>query len=220
MNYDNNNTVSQRRTQPFQASRKAQGKNNAPVSKALVKQMIRSTLHSVDEEKYYSTSSNVSVDFSGTVFNLFSPTTGVNDTNRIGDKVVYDKGEFKYAVGAADATNLIRVIIFKWLLTTTPSPSDILNTGYLGTVTAPLATLNWDNRSHMKVYYDQTHYAVLSSSSALQGNVFDYIPKGEVNFLAGGATASGLIYCLAVSDSGAAPNPAFEYGSLISFTDS
>ncbi len=199
---------------------KVSNPGNAPVSKSVVRQMIKSSLGSQQELKYYSTFINTTLDISGTIFSILRPAQGVSDLDRIGDSVFLKHIELKYATSAADPTNLVRVIVFKWNQASTPTVADVLTSAYLGTVQAPLAPLTWDNRSKITVYYDKLHSLVPSTNTALVSSSLSLPIKGRVQWAASAVTnGTNQIYICAISDSGAATHPAFEFVSLVAFSD-
>ncbi len=191
------------------------------VSKQVVRQMIKSMTDAKREEKYYTVSTNTTVDSSGTIFALFQPPVGDVDTSRDGDQVDLTSGEFRFAIGGADSTNLVRIILFKWEQSTVPVPADIINPGYLSGTTAPLAPLNWDRKAQVKVYYDQLFSLVLATDTQLVARTVQYTPVGKPQWIQSSTTVgTNQIFCLAISDSSSGVHPAFEFGSVIGFTDS
>lgn len=198
----------------------APSSSNQPVSRQVVRQMVKSMVGSKAEHKYYGVSNNTTVDSSGVVYPLFRPTQGDNDSSRDGDAVELAASEFHYAVGAADATNLMRIIVFKWSETTVPQPQDVIQSSYLGGVTAPLAPINWDNRSKIKVYHNRLTTMTVSTASQVQSFDIYYKPVGKPQWTQGSDTdGNNQIYVFAISDSSAGSHPNFEFGSLVSYTD-
>ncbi len=196
--------------------------NNRPASKQVVRQMIKSIVSSKTSKKYYGISGIGTVDSGGLVFPIFRPTIGDGDSSRDGDEVFYGpQAEFHYVFGAADATNVMRIVIFKWNDLSVPQPSDVIQSSYLGGTTAPLAPINFDNRDRMKIYHNRMVSMTLGTSTQLHSRDVFYSPTGKPQWINQSATdGSGQIYVLIISDSSAGSHPAYEFGSLIQFTDS
>lgn len=180
-----------------------------------VKRYVKKQLSKIVEYKHLLANVSMNPPNNGTVIGVINIPQGVSDQERIGDKITVKSIRLKYSLAIGDATNYVRFIIFQWkqntVYTSAPTVPSIL-----ASVTPTIySQYNWDNRSNFQILYDRTH-TLLSN----RPNVFvtrriniKYLAK-QLQFVGGSATVgSNMIYCLAISDSSAVPNP----GILASF---
>jgi len=190
-----------------------------PASKAEVKQMIKSVMQAEVEDKYFLFNSlPTAVDFNGTTQDLLLVPQGITDSTRIGDEIRLTSISLELQVIGVDATNLMRVIIFKWRPSTVASVAAILPFA-LASANAPLSPYSRDRSVDYKVYFDRT-FALSTATNVSQVVKFHNIPvKGLCQYQSGTTTGTNHLYLLVISDSGAAPNPSINYMTRVNFTD-
>lgn len=174
------------------------------------------------EPKYFDTSGvAVAMSSSGFFLSLTSTTNGTTDITRIGDQVELHSMEFRYSVSVADATNIMRLVIFQWNAddtTDTPSFSKLMVSGSQ-TWNSPF---NHDNSSKLTILYDKvltlaTYYPVKHESFLLP---LDRQPVRKIlKYAAGSTTGNNMIYMYAVSDSTATTHPFIDYYARVNFYD-
>jgi len=189
------------------------------VTKQDVRKMIKSFAEAQIEDKYFVLNSGpTSIDFNGTVQDMMLISQGLSDLNRIGDEIRITSMSLNLQVIGVDATNLMRVVIFKWRPATVPSVASILSFGG-GTANAPLSALNRDRSVDYKIYYDHT-FALSTATNVSQAVSIKHIPlKGLCQYQAGTTSGTNHLYLLVISDSGAVPNPSLQFMTRVNFTD-
>lgn len=157
---------------------------------------------------------------------LSTITQGTTDSSRIGDRVTIKSIKVKGNLIAADATQVVRVILFQWLQDTascTPIPSDILqnqNQPY-----SPLSSYTKDSAGYEWVpLWDRTFCMNAGTGTSVNFSVKlsgKKLSKGKavntIQFNAAGTTGTGHYYFCFYSDSGAAFDPTFTYYSRIRY---
>jgi len=121
---------------------------------------------------------------------------------------------------AADTTNLLRIIIYRWHPSASSAPSATSILQYTGLQNAPNSPYYHDQRRLFTVIYDHTFPQVLvgDNSNFHINKVFKLRPK-EISFNAGTTNGSEKLFMLVISDSGAAPNPGLVGYLRLSYTD-
>lgn len=173
------------------------------------------------EVKHFDTSQgNSGVDWTGTIWQLSLIPQGDTDTTRDGDSLLPQRLRIHCVATAADSYNLMRVIVFRWHPATLPVYGDIMtNAG--GSVWSPLQSVNIDNRQNYTILLDRTLRLDPESDGLKQIVKTIKLAKSRpMQFQNGTTQGTNKIYLLAVSDSGAAPNPLFVLYSRLEFTDS
>lgn len=175
--------------------------------KSQVKQIVKG----VQQIKYFNTSAAAQlVDWAGAVVRLSSLTQGNGDTQRNGDTVKCTSLQMSYSiVNPSPGTiplalsQLVRVIIFRWLPldSTPPILGDIMNT--TGAAVSVLSQYNDDKREQFEVLYDKLH-SLNSVQSGFGGvsSVFSHYVKcnKKIEYLTGTSNGTSNIYMLYVSD--------------------
>jgi hypothetical protein len=161
------------------------------------------------------------VDYSGVCVSLSDITQGDTPTTRDGNSVVFRELKLRYTITPADATNLMRVIVFRWLPldSTPPTPGQILLT--IGSALAPLSVRYPVFPSLYKVYYNKLHDVDTTSKVQVKGRVVIRkkmgIQKTEYNNTS--SDGVGKLYILAISDSAAATHPSIQWYGQLRYND-
>lgn len=188
-----------------------------------VAKIARRVVKSQSEHKYFDFSSATGFDYGGSVLDISAVTQGGStDVTRSGDELRATSLLVNMLITVADATNLCRIICFKWKQDSglaTPGVGDILNT--IGSTSAPLSPYVHDQRGNFTVMYDKTWNLVLNTSreSVVRKVKIKMGKKGKINFNGGGTTGRGKFYLLFISDSAAVPNPSFRLITRLNFID-
>lgn len=169
------------------------------------------------------------INHNGTVFSLLSTLSrGDNSLNNFrGDTITPLSLKMRYTLLANDQPQNMRVIIFQWFQSSTPTPAGLLDTpnSFLGTALAPFSDKQFDNRKTYKILYDKFHN--LTNTGAGDNNISHgvevYIPSvafQPIEFVYNsGAPQKGGLYVCAVSDSSAPTHPSFFYVCSIIASD-
>jgi len=197
-----------------------------------LQQLVR--LPRVDYKYTDFTSGPGSITTSGTILNLTAnlvPGTGFKN-NFIGREVTPTSLDIRYEVvgassnvfAAADLNNKMRVLIFQWEDSTTPSVTGIIENA---AVLSPISGINYEN---IDVLSDKIYSTWVNSFDATSayGNSNSYSTRiyvkarklmpltwnsGNTDF------QKGTIYCLVISDSAATPNPTFSIQTRLVYQD-
>jgi len=172
-----------------------------------------------------STTTAGNVTSTGTVVNLLASLTRGDDyiNNFLGNRINPAGIQVRYAFRSGDPSNIMRVLIFQWMDSTTPVVSGILQTP----ATCQSAILV-SNRTNINVLHDRIYQGSETYAGAL--SYFDSVPsksvyiKGKnifpVEFQAGANTIQkGGLYMLLISDSGAAVHPTASWYTRVTFAD-
>jgi hypothetical protein len=148
---------------------------------------------------------------------------GTQATEREGDEIVLKSLFGRYSIIAADTTNFMRVIFFKWNIDSAvaaPTVADILQ----GTGTNPwIADLNQNNIEDGKfqVLFDHSHSFTLAGNACLTRRYNIYgkkLKKKRLIFNTAATTGIGQFYMMLISDSVAASHPTFMWYSRVHYT--
>lgn len=187
--------------------KKAKGK--VPKS---VKNYVKKQIHKMSETKYIDQLYSALVDSTGILADMFQPTQGTGDSQRIGDKVTIRGSRISIKLTCGDATNFVRIILFQWY------PSTNLSVPTVGTILFDTTTADraittpyvhdYENQFH--VFYDKVFTMSSVGDSYVISRVFKpnykYVKK-TCEFVGAGINASNKLYMLAISDSGAVVHP-------------
>lgn len=150
-------------------------------------------------------------------------TVGTSDAgNRIGDKYKITSLRFAGSVTYADATNILRLIVFQWFSNTAPLASYILED--VSTTESQLyGSYNRDylRGKRFRVLYDKLHYVDQTNKPVKMFKGYISGSKIAACQMIGGSAVTGdsNVYYLAVSDSGAIAHPAFKMVYMMDYTD-
>lgn len=202
--------------------------------KGASKKQVLNVVMGAAEKKYYSLAVDaVAVDSAGTVTDLTPIPQGVTVNSRVGDSLYMTSLEFNYqTVGALGTDNnrvsYIRVILFQWYPSSTPSASNILLTTGVNSIIAPY---NHDKRFEFKILYDKTHTMFNTVNlgtgwSNLDGAVCPKVKtmviggfRHKVNFSPGLTSGVNKLYCLVLSNGASGNLPNWSAVSKLNFKD-
>lgn len=196
--------------------------------KPITAQDLFRILNRISENKYKDlTVGYTVVDYNGLIWDLTPILQGTSDTQRIGDSYMPTRIEVRGQVHGADATNDIRIVLFRWNqdsnATGDPVPSNVLQSTFTGTANATQAPFYHDKTPNFWVIHDER--------IALAGDVSNskYVQNFEINrklqtkpvAVTDSATGAGTfkLYLMVISDSGAVNHPAVTFGSRVFFRD-
>lgn len=160
---------------------------------------------------------------------LSTPIQGDSDGERVGDKIQLKAFKFRFHLIGGDATNNVRVILFRWHQdnnVASPAAADVLQnpTGFPVT-----SAVNHDRikAGILHIMYDKTFALSNSTSgggtpSCLSREVNIYgkkLGRKGIEFNNAAITGNNHIYALFQSDSNAAPNPSITWYSRLTYTD-
>lgn len=160
------------------------------------------------------------IDYSGTVYslleNLVRGDSSLNnfDGSSISVKSIRIRGE----MFPADGSNVLRMIVFQWRDSGTPSVSGIINNS--GTPLGPFGTRYFANKKTMKILADRICIAHTYKPACL---VDIFVPGNKIRptwfQTSNDSPASNGLFFLVISDSSTVAHPAFQWTSEVVFTD-
>jgi hypothetical protein len=158
-------------------------------------------------------------DYSGNVYSLSDVSQGDGDSNRTGDQVTPTNLEFRAQVLAGDASNLFRIIIFRWNPSDSSAPTVTSILQGVASTNAPLSALNRDNyRGKLfDVLLDRLISVDTYNPSACLSEMIKLNAQKKLAYTAAGTTGMGKIYILAVSDSAAAAHPSLQFDTRLNY---
>lgn len=196
-----------------------------------IKTTIRKMISRTQELKRFDgILAETSITTTPTISDLFFPTQGDTDTERIGDQLILTKNcEFNLTVrwntlNLLDGSSFFRIIIFQWHPNTVPISSDLLiNVGGVGTVRS---LYNLDTRQQYDIIYDR-----IASVNTWDNDrpwigprrIFSNKINKRVQFVNGTTAGTNKIYMYLVSDLANAAtheSPLVQYSTRIYFKDS
>jgi len=193
------------------------GKNQKPVTKSQVRDMIRS-LAATREEKWSAFSAvPAAVDYNGIVVSLADIDQGVTDSTRIGDSVYLKDFTINLWAIASAINAWMRIIIFQWLDLSVPTVGDLLLSSG-GSSASFLSNYNADESLSRRIMFDNL-FALYPGDGT--NKVLSYsgkVPVKDLQFEGGTTDGRGKIYLLAISSAVSSP-PTLGYGSKLTFYD-
>nr|QXP07679.1 MAG: putative capsid protein [Arizlama virus] len=179
---------------------------------------IMNVVQQFSEKKYRDrliTGSSSTWSMTGTIFKISDVPQGYDDESRVGDKLMASSIEMRGVLYANNTlTNIgiwdqfYRLIIFKWYDDTSPTTTDVLETGVVDTFISPF---DHDKKSKRKVLFDKTftvHNNIVwytQSDTNQHWETFIDLKKKStrvrrVDFEAGTTAGIGHFYALLVSN--------------------
>lgn len=191
-----------------------------------IKKEVSKQIAISSEKKYYDRIfNNTSLLNTGQTINLLATIArGTSANERVGDKInitsVQLRGEFE----VGDATNTVRMIVFQWYKDPNAAfnvVTDVLDNAAVSGGNGVFSPYNYNSSGTYQVLYDKIYRL---DNQGPQSAIFDFkikkIPKRKVTFLnASNQPIDNSIIVLFISDSGATPNPTFNFVSRVYFTD-
>lgn len=205
---------SSRKPKRFTVSKTAKRPGQQLVTKKQVKQMILSD----QELKHFEFSiSPVAISYSGSIYSLTDIPQGDDDQSRDGDTLKLYDVQSRYSIVVGDATNIMRVLIFKWDAPSTPTVAGVIEDAG-GNPYSALSSIRHDARQYLHILHDRLH--TVSTSNSIVHNVVWQKLKGSIQYQTASTTGSRKVYLLIISDSAAATHPTFTAYNCVRFTDS
>lgn len=212
--------------------------------KLATQRYVKATIAKELELKYYQDSASLSGQIISTTAFIWNispvPQSGTNvgppypssDTTRIGDKIKLKRVVVKMniqcsQVAVAGATDDVRIIMFQWYPNTSlavPALSDILFNTTASTICQSF--YNHDKANQHQILYDK-RFRLLGATNTSQKDITVKpskrrlkFTKKQIEFTAGGNTASNHLYIMMVADKAVTTNNVTATGiSKIWFTD-
>lgn len=156
----------------------------------------------------------------GFVGPIAQPAQGVAINQRLGDEIKMLKFEGNIEFTVADATNVVRLVIFQWYMDDVldiPALSDIFeNTTYPW---VSVHKLSAKTRRKYKILYDRA-VALSTSNSNMQISCnLDLTSCRKTEFTAGATTGKNILYYAIVSDSVAVTHPGYTFSTALYYQD-
>lgn len=197
-------------------------KKNYSRRKFVTASQVKQIIQQQSEKKRVDTAASSTVDFNGTVINLCDPAVGDSNNQKTGIRITPTSTQARIAVTAADATNLMRIVIFRWLLDDTVTvPTAAMIFENTGAVQAPLSPFASGNRERFNVLYDKL-VSVSTNGPAVVSweDIITHSKNKDTVFSSSGVTTgTGKLYCVFISDSGAATHPSITYYFRTNYLD-
>lgn len=168
------------------------------------------------------------VGISGVTHLLSGIAVGTGYNERVGAQVLGKSLLFRYQLTAADVSNIMRVIIFRWFDDTSPTPGMVLEVGPSSATINPLSPILYDNRDKIQILHDNLHSLNISAVYYNAGaTVYPrpqvdkmYIKRNmKIRWQTDDTVDEGHIYALFVSDSTLVGHPAYHFYSRLRYTD-
>jgi hypothetical protein len=194
-------------------------RDNKIVTKSEVKSMIHSAFMQETETKWWPLAmGGATVDYSGNLYGLTEVPQGDADTQRDGDSINLDVLDIAYHVLLGDATNALRIIVFRWKeLGSTPTAANIWTA--LGNDYTPYTVPVHDYEQTFTILHDELKF-VDTYNPQNGGKIHLQLGGSKIQYAASGVSGSGKIFLYIVSDSAAATHPTFLGYSRLEFRDS
>lgn len=195
------------------------------------KSYVKKLVHKESETKFFDTTpfNGSGIDTTGSFAILSGVAQGIQDSQRIGDKLTLRACRIAYTMVPGDPYNVVRIVVFQWYpntVLTIPTASlivEALGINYM----APIRHDHVNNQ--FKVLYDKRFTMVLpaaagigADSSVRTGNII--VPmkwvRKSVDFTSASTNAANHLYVYVVSDSAIAANPSITLTSRIWYDDS
>lgn len=199
----------------------AKNKIHSEVSRA-----VKAALAANIETKCTITASSFPVNYNGTIVSLTGGLgrgdASINQATGIVIKPIHLRFDMVCSMSAANSYNTCRVVLFRWMDSKLPLPSDIL--GGVGNLYAPQEQINWINKHKIKVLRDYTFelYDRGAGVSSMHKR-FELNPGSEVLRLpesgAGSVPVMNGLYALLITDDAIAGVPLYDIHSTLQFTD-
>jgi len=184
-----------------------------------VKRILRAN---IETKHFLSAVSAAGISTSPTTTSISNIVQGDGDAERIGNVVSPTRLKLNYSISASDATNAIRVCVFKWKDSNAfinPNGNDFFKIGPSGVVDY-LSHYNEEQRDQFQVIYDKTFQLVLNTNTTKKIVHVDLPLSGKIRYYSNAViTGTGNYFLYYVSDSLAISHPTIEWASEIVFTD-
>ncbi len=198
----------------------------APNTARQVARISRKVVDRTAEKKYHiGTLTSTAIDYNGSIVSLSTIAQGDTGTTRDGTNIYTKSLQMKYKWVVGDTHNMFRVVVFQWYAPTTPVAGDVIHSGSLATVEAPLAPISTFKRTSFRILYDKLMVGYNEAGggvwSPLQVNhlLLTKFGKRKIVYDDSAGTAYNKIYVLLLSDSSAVSHPTCQFVSKLNFQD-
>ncbi len=186
--------------------------------KSEVKKLIKQEILGVQEKKSFDTGVGSTFDNTGSITKLTTIPQGDTDSTRDGDHIKLTKLWMNVAVTYADASNVVRVIVFRWNQddsSVAPTVNDITQS------LSAYSPIHRDNeRAHkFDIIFDKM-FGVANVGPGIATVEWRRPLKSQIAFQATANTGTGHLYVYIISDSSAATHPGVNLISRVYYTDS
>lgn len=186
-------------------------------SQAYVQRLIKRN----EEMKYAVIDASYSATTTPGLYCLSNTSQGDTGGTHIGDESVMKNLELRLIASVADATNSVRVILFRWkpnIGYVVPGAGAILKDA---NSPANLSSLyQEDGEDQYQIMYDELF--LLAAAGGNPEQISRRIRRNfniRCDFLTGTSNSSNMIYLMLISDSSATTHPSVQFMSKIGFTD-
>jgi len=188
------------------------------LTKTDLKKLIKDEIHEVQEKKSFDAGIASTFDNTGSITKLTTIPQGDTDSTRDGDHIKLFKLWMCGNVQYADATNAIRLIIFRWNQDDSsagPTVNDITQS------LSPFSPIHRDNERAKKLdfLYDEL-FAVANVGPGSISFKWHRDVKSIIAFQATANTGTGHLYAFIISDSSASTHPGLNLIFRTYYTDS
>lgn len=196
------------------------------LNKRQIRQVKRVVALSSEVKEADAHAAGLSVTSAPVIVQLGAPTQGDSGTDqRIGNVIQVKSLKVKFSIIAADATNFVRIILFRWHQdggTIAPTTGDVLQSTVLSPWLSPYDE-NVEHANLVHVIYDRCFALTLAGNGCVAASVTRFgkkLGRKKIVFTSDAvATGTNQIYMLYVSDSVAATHPTLNYYSRVDFMD-
>lgn len=185
-----------------------------------VRRIVKRAIHVDEEEKYAIVQGSYTVNTTAGIYNLANTAQGSSGGTHIGDECRLKSVWFRWAMGVADVSNVMRVILFVWhpnMGFATPAATSILKT-----VTPPnqiTSCYQEDGEDQYTILYDRVQPLVTVGDNYNPVGLFTRKLNLKQDYTTGSSNCSNNIFLLLISDSGAVSDPYIYFTSRVAFTD-
>lgn len=199
--------------------RKVKDSKIARVARKVAQQEIAKNEQDEVERKFHDKEipSGTTAGTAGFVTHLSAIGNGTGYNERVGQLVKVMSLQFRMILTAADSSNAMRTIIFRWFDNTAPVVADVLQALPVGATTHPLSNISIDNRHKIQIMYDNMF--ALDADDPIQVDKAFIKRNMNVNWEVDDTVSMGHIYFLAVSDSTTVSHPGIHAMFRLRYTD-
>lgn len=171
-----------------------------------MRKVARSELRKFQETNFWDINITQVATWGGAIHSLTAVPQGTADQNRIGDKLTPVSMTFRYHV-ISPTSGVIRLIFFRYKLSSTPVPGDVLISTNLGTSFGVTSGYEHDLRSDFEVLHDVTLGSTAGSSSELivRKKFKKMASSKKIEFVASGASGRNKVYLLVIGNKATSP---------------
>jgi hypothetical protein len=190
-----------------------------PKQPSTVTRQVKQVLDSRKQVKFLDNNSSNSLTTTPTIFDLSSVAQGNTVYQRIGQSIIAKALKVRALFTIADATQVMRIVIFKWFMSDT---SDVPSTGELFDLSGSAAIYNLPfllyKPSRFKILYDKT-ITMSTNWQPVQMLEMSIPLNHQVEFDIGANTGRNHVYVWLVSDSSVSTHPVCDLTTQLVYND-